>query len=122
MSLPVGLKRSFFKRTVSHEAVVLDEFFIGGFDLGDETAQLRLRRKPDQKDSIVFDMRYTDTGFYAEVQHPGEADTASLEPVLEQAAAVELERSSCSAIRRGTSREAQEPRPRRHDPRTRHLR
>ncbi len=92
VSLPVGLKRSLFKRTVTHEAVVLDEFFIGGFDLGDETAQLRLRRKPDQKDSLVFDMRYTDTGFYVEVQHPGESDAASLEPVLEQAAAVELER------------------------------
>jgi hypothetical protein len=92
VSLPVGLKRSLFKRTVSHEAVVLDELYIGGFDLGDETAQLRLRRKPDQKDSIVFDMRYTDTGFYAEVQHPGEADAGSLEPVLEQSSAVELER------------------------------
>lgn len=92
VSLPVGLKRSLFKRTVSHEAVALDEFFIGGFDLGDETAQLRLRRKPDQKDALVFDMRYTDSGFYAEVQHPNEADTSSLEPVLEQASAVELER------------------------------
>jgi len=92
VSLPVGLKRSLFKRTVTHEAVALDEYFIGGFDLGDETAQLRLRRKPDQKDALVFDMRYTDTGFYAEVQHPGEADAAALEPVLEQAAAVELER------------------------------
>ncbi len=92
VSLPVGLKRSLFKRTVTHEAVSLDEYYLGGFDLGDETAQLRLRRKPDQKDALVFDMRYTDNGFYAEVQHPGESDAASLEPVLEQAAAVELER------------------------------
>jgi hypothetical protein len=92
VSLPVGLKRSLFKRTVSYEPLVLDEYFIGGFELGDETAQLRLRRKPDQKDALVFDMRYTDQGFYAEVQYPNETDTTSLEPVLEQAAAVELER------------------------------
>ncbi len=92
VSLPVGLKRSLFKRTVSYEPMVLDEYYLGGFELADDTAQLRLRRKPDQKDALVFDMRYTDAGFYAEVQHPGEGDTSSLEPVLEQAAAVELER------------------------------
>ena len=123
VSLPVGLKRSLFKRTVSHEAVALDEFFIGGFDLGDETAQLRLRRKPDQKDALVFDMRYTDSGFYAEVQHPNEADTSSLEPVLEQASAVELERLVMmlrSAA--GQVEQAQEPRARRDDSRARRVR
>jgi hypothetical protein len=92
VNLPVGLKRSLFKRTVSYEPMVLDEYFLGGFELADETAELRLRRKPDQKDVLVFQMRYTDQGFYAEVQHPGEADASALEPVLEQAASVELER------------------------------
>jgi hypothetical protein len=92
VSLPVGLKRSLFKRTVSYEQMALDEYFLGGFELADETAELRLRRKPDQKDVLVFQMRYTDQGFYAEVQHPSEADASALEPVLEQAAAVELER------------------------------
>jgi hypothetical protein len=92
VNLPVGLKRSLFKRTVAHEPLSLDDYFIGGFELADDTAQLRLRRKPDQKDAIVFDMRYTDQGFYAEVQHPGEPDTAALEPVLDQTSAVELER------------------------------
>ena len=92
VSLPVGLKRSLFKRTVSYEPVVLDEYYLGGFELADDTAQLRLRRKPDQKDALVFDMRYTDQGFFAEVSHPGEAEAASLEPVLDQGAATELER------------------------------
>lgn len=92
VALPVGLKRSLFKRTVTYEPLVLDEYYVGGFELADETAQLSLRRKPDQKDSLVFDMRYTDQGFYAEVQHPGEAEAGGLEPVLDQSSAVELER------------------------------
>jgi hypothetical protein len=92
VTLPVGLKKSLFKRSVSYEPLVLDEFFLGGFELTDETAQLRLRRKPDQKDALVFDMRYTDTGFFAEVQHPGEAEASALEPVLDQTSSVELER------------------------------
>jgi hypothetical protein len=92
VTLPVGLKKSIFKRGVSHESVTLDEYFLGGFELADDTAQLRLRKKPDQKDALVFDMKYTDSGFYAEVQHPGEPDAASLEPVLDQQAAVDLER------------------------------
>lgn len=92
VTLPVGLKKSIFKRGVSYEPVTLDEYFLGGFELADDTAQLRLRRKPHEKDVLVFDMKYTDTGFYAEVQHPGEPDAASLEPVLDQQAAIDLER------------------------------
>ncbi|HEY2365196.1 MAG TPA: hypothetical protein VGH87_02380 [Polyangiaceae bacterium] len=92
VTLPVGLKKSIFKRGVSYESLTLDEYFLGGFELADDTAQLRLRKKPDQKDALVFDMKYTDAGFYAEVQHPGEPDAATLEPVLDQHAAVELER------------------------------
>jgi hypothetical protein len=92
VNLPVGLKRSLFKRTVTYEPVSLDEYYLGGFELADDNAQLRLRRKPNEKDVLVFDMRYTDQGFFAEVQHPGEADTASLEPVLDQTSATELER------------------------------
>ncbi len=92
VNLPVGLKRSLFKRTVTYESLALDEYFLGGFELADDTAELRLRRKPDQKDVLGFNMRYTDQGFYAEVSHPNEADASSLEPVLDQAASVELER------------------------------
>lgn len=92
VTLPVGLKRSLFKRTVAYEPLQLDDYYLGGFELADDTAQLRLRRKPAEKDAIVFDMRYTDQGFFAEVQHPGESDTGSLEPVLDQGAATELER------------------------------
>lgn len=92
VNLPVGLKRSLFKRTVTHEVVSLDDYYLGGFDLADETVELRLRRKPDQKDSLVFELRHTDTGFYAEVLHPDDPDASALEPVLDSSAATELER------------------------------
>ena len=92
VTLPVGVKRSLFKRTVSYEPITLDDFYIGGFDLEDETAELRLRRKPDQKDSLVFKLRHTDAGLVAEVEHPGESGAESLDPVLDPTATVELER------------------------------
>ncbi len=57
VTLPVGLKKSIFKRTVTYEPMTLDEYYLGGFELADDTAQLRLRRKPDQKDVLVFDMK-----------------------------------------------------------------
>jgi len=110
VNLPVGLKRSLFKRTVTHELVSLDDYYLGGFDLADETVELRLRRKPDQKDSLVFELRHTDSGFYAEVVHPDDPDAASLEPVLDSSAALELERfatllrSACGPVVKHRSR------------------
>ncbi len=92
ITLPVGVKRSLFKRTVSYEPITLDDFYIGGFDLDDDAAELRLRRKPDQKDSLVFKLRHTDAGLVAEVEHPGESGAESLDPVLDPSATVELER------------------------------
>ncbi len=92
VTLPVGVKRSLFKRTVSYEPITLDDFYIGGFDLDEDTAELRLRRKPDQKDALVFKLRHTDAGMVAEVLHPGESGAESLDPVLDPTATVELER------------------------------
>lgn len=75
VSLPVGVKRSIFKRTVQHEPLMLDDLFVGGFDIADDTCQIRLRKKPDQPDTLTFDVRRTaDNGMYAEVHHPSESD------------------------------------------------
>jgi hypothetical protein len=93
VSLPVGVKRSIFKRTVQPEPLMLDELFLGGFDLGDDTCQLRLRKKPDQPDTLVFDVRRTEAGMYAEVHHPSEPDAeAQLPHVLDSTDAAQLER------------------------------
>jgi hypothetical protein len=92
VTLPVGIKRSLFKRTAQHEPIALDEWIIGGFDVADETCELRLRKNAKEKDSLVFNLRAGDMGTYAEVHHPGEAGVESLPPVLDAHDAVSLER------------------------------
>ena len=43
VTLPVGVRRSLFKRTVAPETIALDEFVLGGFVLKDDRAELRQR-------------------------------------------------------------------------------
>lgn len=90
--LPVGIKRSIFRRTVQHEPLKLDDHFVGGFTLGEDDAEIRLRRKPDQRDSLVFRLRRTEQAFLAEVEHPEDAAASELPPVLDAQSGAELER------------------------------
>ena len=110
VTLPVGIKRSLFKRTPQHEPIVLDEWVLGCFDVADETCELRLRRKAAEKDSLVFSLRAGDAGTYAEVHHPGEPGTEALPSVLAVQDAVSLERlwtllrSACGPLQAHRSR------------------
>jgi hypothetical protein len=93
VTLPVGVKRSLFKRTVAPETISLDEYVLGGFSLHDDHAQLRLRRKVDAADSLVFDVRQNEDRLVAEVHYPDDAEAESgLPAVLDQASAQEVQR------------------------------
>jgi hypothetical protein len=93
VTLPVGVKRSLFKRTVAPDTIVLDEYVISGFDLRDDRAELRLRRKPEHPDSLVFTLKRVDERLIAEVHYPDDAEAESgLPAVLDQTSGVELER------------------------------
>jgi hypothetical protein len=93
VTLPVGVKRSLFKRTLAPEPLVLDEYLIAGFDLQDDQAELRLRKKVDQPDSLIFKMKRLEDGLIAEVHHPDDAEAEEgLPPVLDQPSATEVER------------------------------
>jgi hypothetical protein len=93
VSLPVGVKRSLFKRTVAPETIVLDEYLLSGFDLRDDRAELRLRKRLQDPDSLTFSLRRTDERLVAEVHHPDDAEAESgLPAVLDQSSAVEVEK------------------------------
>jgi hypothetical protein len=93
VSLPVGVKRSLFKRSVAPESILLDDYVIGGFDLRDERAELRLRRRADAPDSLVFNLRRTEDRLQAEVHHPDDVEAESgLSAVLDPSSSGELER------------------------------
>jgi hypothetical protein len=93
VSLPVGVKRSLFKRTVASETISLDEYMISGFDLRDDRAEIRLRKRNEQADSLTFTIRRVDDRLAAEVHYPTDAEAESgLPAVLDQSSATDLER------------------------------
>ena len=71
VTLPVGVKRSLFKRTVAPETIALDEYVLGGFELRDDGAEIRLRRKAEAPDSLVFNLRRTDDNAVGRGAPPG---------------------------------------------------
>jgi hypothetical protein len=55
---------------------LLDEFIVGGFELSSDAAQIRLRRKPELKDSLIFKLRRSeDAEILVEVVRPEDDPT-----------------------------------------------
>lgn len=83
LELLVGLKRGLFRRGETLEPVRFDDWFVGGFVLREDTAEIRLRRKPNEPDAYVFHARLEDGRLLADVTRPLEqaegADATSLE-------------------------------------------
>jgi hypothetical protein len=93
VDLMIGVRKSLFKRTVAPETVHLDEYFLSGFDLSDDTAEIRLRRKlTDPRDAFLFKLRRADTEILAEVQRLGEAETEAGPPAVDAGDRQQLER------------------------------
>lgn len=74
VSVQIGVKKSWISRSVQPELVELDDFVISAFTLGDDAAELHLRRKPDAKDALVFHLRRADGELTADMQRPGEPE------------------------------------------------
>jgi hypothetical protein len=93
VSLPVGVRRGLFKRTVAPETIALDEYVLGGFELREDRADLRLRKRPDLPDSLVFAIRRTNDHVSAEVHHPDDAEAESgLTPALDETSTAQVDR------------------------------
>lgn len=92
INLMVGLRRSLFRRDVKTELVHLDEHLISGFELTDSTAEIRLRRKINERDALVFVMRREDSELLAEVAHPFEEGPEALPSPVDAGDKVHLSR------------------------------
>jgi hypothetical protein len=82
VDLMVGIKKAFFKGTLSYERIHLDEWYLGRADVHASFAELALRKKPDQKDTLVFRIKRTPEGLRGEVEHPEEPNAKQLSPTL----------------------------------------
>jgi hypothetical protein len=78
MALQIGVKKSWITRKVQPEMVQIDDFVISGFELASDAAQIRLRRRVDMKDSLLFRLRRSDTELLAELHRSD--DDPNIEP------------------------------------------
>jgi hypothetical protein len=96
----VGVKKKWLRDEISAENERLDEYFLGGLVLSDHQAVIRLRRKPDQPDGLVFKLTRTKGKVSCDVEHPGDPRAESLPTHLDHADATTIDRL-CSALSNG---------------------
>jgi hypothetical protein len=68
VELQIGVKKAFFKGTVSPDAVKLDEWIISRFDAAPESFEMSVRKKIDQKDLFVIKLTQTKNGVAGDVE------------------------------------------------------
>jgi hypothetical protein len=76
--LKVAIKKSFFGGKVTREPLRIDEWVIGSADLDPTSATIALRKKPDQKDTLIFKIRRDGEAIYADVENPGDPNAGIL--------------------------------------------
>ncbi len=83
LDLTVGVKKSFFKGTVTPEAVHFADWIVSHADVHDAGAELALRRKVDQKDAYVFKIAKSEQGWRGLVERPEDPNAGLVPPDLE---------------------------------------
>lgn len=83
LEMRVGVKRGLFSREERLEPMRLDDYVLGGFELAEEHAQLRLRKRPTDPDAYVFDAHMEEGRMVAQVTRPLEAGDSALPMPLE---------------------------------------
>ncbi len=92
LELTVGIKKSWIGSKISLEPVRLDDWVVGSAELGDATATIAVRKKPDQKDTLIFKLRREQGVFTADVEHPGDPNAELVPSAAEAGDLVALER------------------------------
>jgi hypothetical protein len=82
LDLMVGVKKSFFKGVVTTEPMHLDDYVISRADLNAEVLLLSLRKKIDQKDSLVFKVRRVERGLSGEFERPDDPNARAISSAL----------------------------------------
>lgn len=83
LELLVGVKRGLFRRGETLEPVALGDYTIGGFCLKEDTAEIRLRKRPADPDAYVFHARLEDGRLLVEVTRPHEGEPVEPMPLEE---------------------------------------
>jgi hypothetical protein len=92
VELMVGIKKSFFGGKISRELMRLDDWVIGSAELDETTAMIAVRKKADQKDSLVFKLRREGSAIFADVDSPGDPNAGLVPPMADLADLPHLDR------------------------------
>lgn len=92
VELNVGIKKSFFGGKISLEPVRLDDWVIGSATLDEASATIAVRKKPDQRDTLIFKLWQNGGALSATVEHPGDPNASMVSPAAEAADVPHLER------------------------------
>jgi hypothetical protein len=82
VSLNVGVKKSWLRGTVTSEEVALDEYIVSRFEFADDSLEMTVRRRLQEKDTLLFRLRRGDAGVYGTVEHVGETEAEALDGAL----------------------------------------
>jgi len=77
LDLQLGTRKSWITGSVARSAISLDDFLIGGFELSDDTAEIRLRKRTDQPDTFLFKLDRKDEVLRVQLERRGDDDTES---------------------------------------------
>jgi hypothetical protein len=81
--LHVAVKKSFFGGTVKAEKLKIDDLILGELVLGDDRAEIHLKRKPTERVHLVLRRSERDGRVVVEAEHPGDPNAAQISPELE---------------------------------------
>jgi hypothetical protein len=76
VELLMGIKKSWIGNKVSREPMRLDDWVIGSAELTDAAASIAIRKKPDQKDTLIFKLKREQGVLSALVDRPGDPNAA----------------------------------------------
>ncbi|CAN5226781.1 hypothetical protein BH09MYX1_BH09MYX1_37030 [soil metagenome] len=82
--LRVAVKKSFFGGTVTAEKLKIDDLVFHELILGDERAEISLKRKPTERVHLVLRRTDQDGRVVITADHPGDPNAASVAPELEE--------------------------------------
>ena len=79
IDLPMSVRKGgWFSKGVQSALAHIDDYVIGGFEVGSDAAEFRLRKKPGEKDTLVIAVRRSDASegrkLTAEVHYPEDAE------------------------------------------------
>ena len=81
LELQVGVRKSWITGSVNRSALNVEDFVIGGFEISEDSAEIRLRKRPDQPDALIFKLHREDDKLIADVHRTDseDAEDASLD-------------------------------------------